>query len=285
LEMIPNIKFEDDCRELCGDESGCEFYTFYLEDDPNYGACFLLSSLKPPIQDCPTCVTGPMHCDDTADCSFIYEGNNQTHLMFTQPRVSITFFTSGGSHFAECQLRVLAVGGGGHGNHRIYSGGGGSGYIQYYTQTIPASQTQISVIVGDHDKALTVNIDGGDTLVAAAGHHNPGDYLGGDGYSGGGGYNKCNGGSDGGGGESGEGESTGGSGTGEDITSYALQYYKLSPGAGGQHRGFYGGGGGGVLVDGAGPDGPIDNGQGYGGGGTHDTGNSGVVILEFIGKN
>ena len=34
LDFIPNIGTERDCRELCGDRSGCEYYTFYLETDP-----------------------------------------------------------------------------------------------------------------------------------------------------------------------------------------------------------------------------------------------------------
>ena len=88
--------------------------------------------------------------------------------------------------------------------------------------------------------------------MAAPGH--PGEYYdGGDGYSGGGGYGGCDGGSGGG-----DGVCWGGRGTGEDITSYELQNYQLSAGAGGQYYPNdvydHGGGGGGVLVDGAGPD-------------------------------
>ena len=41
LEMIPNIESENDCRELCGEKSGCEFYTFFLDS--------LLWSLFPPF--------------------------------------------------------------------------------------------------------------------------------------------------------------------------------------------------------------------------------------------
>ena len=71
LDFIPNIGTERDCKELCGDRSGCEYYTFYLEDDPYYGSCLLLSSLEPPIQDCPSCVTGPLQCEGAADWSLL----------------------------------------------------------------------------------------------------------------------------------------------------------------------------------------------------------------------
>jgi len=287
LDIIPDIGNEGDCWDLCGKTSGCEFYTFYLEDNPYHGTCVLLSSLQPPLQDCPTCVTGPRHCDGPGLCQFLYDGKTETHLMFTEPGVNISFSTTSGSFFTECQLRVLAVGGGAKGGY----GGGGSGYIQYHTQTISDSKTQIIVVVGDHDQASTINIDNGDTVVAAAGR-------GVDGYSGGGGgkesYDGCYGGSAGGDGEC----SNGGSGTGEDITSYTLQNYQLSAGSGGHYycnadRTYcYGGGGGGVLVNGAGPG---DNrggaswsdGEGYGGGGTfnRDTdsdGLSGFIILEIV---
>merc|ERR1712098_381288 len=95
-----------------------------------------------------------------------------------------------------------------------------------------------------------------DFVGAPAGH--PGfNKSGSDGYSGGGAYNTgaytrgYDGGSDGGDAE------CGGTGTGEDVTSFTLLNYQISPGSRGH---FYsslgdnsGGGGGGVLVDGAGP--------------------------------
>merc|ERR1712013_857710 len=97
-----------------------------------------------------------------------------------------------------------------------YGGGGGSGYIKYYNEAIRGSQIKIDLTVGDHTEASTIIINPGDTTVVAAAGHGGWDIDGGDGYSGGGGYGN------------------GGSGTGEDITSYRLQNYQLSPGAGGQ---------------------------------------------------
>ena len=204
LDFIPDIGSERDCKQLCREKAGCEIYTFYLEDDPYHGSCLLLSSLQQPIQDCPSCVTGPSQCDAAADCRFsIYYQPDTTYLMFKNIGRNDTLTTNGGSYFAECELRVLAVGGGGYGAApgKGY-GGGGSGFIQYYTQTY-RHKTEISLIVGDHDEASTININtADDTLVASAGQYG-GSIYGGDGYSGGGGggSNAYNGGSDGGDGE------------------------------------------------------------------------------------
>merc|ERR1711973_290765 len=82
-----------------------------------------------------------------------------------------------------------------------------------------------------------------------------------------------------------------GHGTGEDISSYRMDKFKLSPGQGGmayrsdKYGYVYGGGGGGILVDGAGPttDGYAGQGYGAGGGGRYVTsGLSGVVLIETV---
>merc|ERR1712179_61457 len=245
------------------------------------------------------CASNDTACNDTTECSFLYEGKSQTHLMFTEPGVNITFSINEVSNVSECQVRILAVGGGGYAFHDDMfgdgGGGGGSGYIKYYTQTISGNKTEISVIVGDHDEASTININtgDGDTLAAQAGHSGN-EEQGGDGYSGGGDVGHENGGSNGSNGQG----AIGGSGTGEDISSYTFQNFQLSPGSGGEyHRDFfghfYGAGGGGILVDGAGPGkknrGGLlwSHGQGYGGGGNYGDqsdyfGHSGVIILEII---
>ena len=51
LELIPDTGSELDCREFCREMAGCEYYTFYLNNSPNYGTCVLLSSLQEPIED------------------------------------------------------------------------------------------------------------------------------------------------------------------------------------------------------------------------------------------
>lgn len=85
-----------------------------------------------------------------------------------------------------------------------------------------------------------------------------------------------------------------GHGTGENLSDYYMEHFSLSPGRGGEMKVYYGGlsiyggGGGGVLVNGEGPTRPgclQTAGEGYGGGGgggendcTH--GLPGVVLIE-----
>ena len=120
---------------------------------------------------------------------------------------------------------------------------------------------------------------------------------GGSGYSGGGAWcyrtDGCNGGYNGGDGGDGP-YHRGGRGTGEDVTQYKFDHYKLSPGDAGErymkrldtsYSGYAGGGGGGVLINGVGPDRYNKHqGQGYGGGGGryYKDGQPGVVILEIV---
>merc|ERR1712098_751273 len=125
-----------------------------------------------------------------------------------------------------------------------------------------------------------VIMDNTDTYLAEPGERgtNP---RGGDGYSGGGGYNcYCDGGSDG---SDGEGGSDGGKGSGIDVSSFPFQYFVIQPGMGGSASGsgYYGGGGGGVLINQNGPQHNHYQGEGYGGGGGYPgNGLNGAVIIE-----
>ena len=161
----------------------------------------------------------------------------------------------------------------------------------------------------------TVTLADTSTITANGGKHGwlAGEPIGGAGYSGGsaggminnqrssGGIGGTNGNDGGQGGRSGS-TYAGGRGTGEDITSYELTHFNISPGRGGQRyksKGnlnlkprqpyYIGGGGGGVLVGGSGP--AKDNhwlsgtqGEGYGGG--HGSGSSrglpGVILIEVV---
>jgi len=72
----------------------------------------------------------------------------------------------------------------------------------------------------------------------------------------------------------------GGKGSGLDISTIALQHFKLTPAAGGDYCGQYGGGGGGILVDGQGP----HNGESYGAGGgkcNNADPAQGIVLIEI----
>ena len=117
-----------------------------------------------------------------------------------------------------------------------------------------------------------------------------GGYNGGSGFSGGGGGDgECNGGS---GGSKGGCES-GGPGTGEDVSTFTFDNFKLSPGEGGEHnhnQNYFGGGGGGILINDEGPSklnqGSLrwSDGKGYGGGGTYGHGQQGIIIVEVVNR-
>merc|ERR1712012_1017724 len=142
-------------------------------------------------------------------------------------------------------MKILAIGGGGAGG---WGAGGGSGYISYTTRTI--STEEIRIYVGDEGQHSVVTLN--DNEVRAEPGEDGGDNNGGSGYSGGGAYcgstDGCNGGYNGGDGEDGP-EYRGGRGTGEDVTQYKFDHYKLSPGDAGEryndYGDYYGGGGGG----------------------------------------
>ena len=186
-----------------------------------------------------------------------------------------------------CEVTLLLVGSGGY--SRSGCAGAGSGHLVYSALQLSAG-TVLRAVVGqgsgyaDHVHegntsvlfSTPVTIDGitVEGIMAqpaeVAGFNN-----GGSGYSGGGGAGYCEspnpqfageGGSDGSDGRDGY-RGQGGEGTGEDISNYVFASWTLTPGVGGKTASSrFGGGGGGILVDGAGPQ-PINTvGQGYGGG-------------------
>ena len=299
LAIVPDVQSEINCKEHCRSTNNCSFYTYFTQDDPNYFACNLLSYLIKPLKPCSTCLTGPLECQEDQSCQIIFDNQDVKSLQLTEPgHHNVTISGS------NCQLRVLAVGGGGWSNDGgNMGGGGGSGYIVY--QSLNVSNDELVLTVADHRQPSTVSLDGHDIIVAGAGGDYGGAMIGGDGYSGGGALSLqqgMNGGSDGGDGEGEEmcidcGLTTEGHGSGVNVSSYHLNNFVLSPGVGGvwsEHPGhyFHAGGGGGVLVDGEGPQRDNDNqGEGYGGGGSSRTdsnnalrheGLPGVILLEIV---
>jgi len=274
LDLIPNVVTEYECYVYCRNTPDCTYYTYYLEDDVNYGECILLSKLLAPITNCSTCVTG------LTGCAFFTDGVFSTHMKFTEPNIEANVTIP---MRPKCQLRLLVVGGGGYAG---YGGGGGSGYIQYYTHstTITSTSAELRISVGNERESSFVVINKNQTIEAQHGHY-AGPRYGGDGYSGGG-ANGCDGGSDGSDGQC----FNGGKGTGENVSSFNFDNFQLSAGAAGESSGFYGitgGGGGGILVDGKGPETSamldITAGEGYGGGGTSlQWGKPGIVLLEVV---
>ena len=129
----------------------------------------------------------------------------------------------------------------------------------------------------------------GQTIITAQPGQDGHSYEGGAGYSGGGAgplssdYSGGHGGQDGGDGQdSSAGYQAGGTGSGLDISAIRLTSFSLTPGRGGMAAGVYGGGGGGVLVGGCGPQASEYDGQGYGGGGgRYGDSEPGLVLLEI----
>ena len=189
----------------------------------------------------------------------------------------------GSSPCNKCNLTFLAVGGGGHEDAGDGDGGAGSGFVRYVSIQVNDG-TRITANVGDQRQPSSVKIWQSGFIFkhykAKSGQDGQGTSNGGRGYSGGGAKGEHDGGTNGG-----NGEVAGGKGTGEDISAYTFRSWKLSPGRGGTaYDGSYGGGGGGVLVDGEGPMYSDYQGSGYGGGGsgydTYESGLPGVILIE-----
>ena len=193
------------------------------------------------------------------DCMFEVDGVRTESLMLTEPRVSVTVRIP--PTLAQCDLRMLVVGGGGSGTGG-YGGGGGSGHVQYsHVELPPDSDISFSARVGGVGQSSFMTLLG-DIIIADAGEDAVTGGKAGDGYSGGGAFGSHtaghNGGADGGDGHT-DGLYPSGRGSGQDVSSYVFDNFVLSPGMGGAYwydilfDNYAGGGGGGVLVNGKGP--------------------------------
>lgn len=282
LGEILDVKTTPDCREYCRSRTGCRFYSYY--DSPGsvfYQMCFLLSHLMEPYQHSEGVITGPVQCDETFSslCTMRIGGESLQSFVFTDVSDVSNVQLIGNNN---CKMKILAVGGGGAGSGSYVSGGhgGGSGFIEITNQDIPLGVHQLAVSVGTYGNSSNVTVNGNLVLEAVAGG-DAGGGCGGDGYSGGSftpGVSATRGGSDGSDGSG----ACGGGGTGEDVRKFSSENFLLTPGTGGYFS--YGGGAGGVLVNGGGP--VRDNegqGEGYGGGGEGggQRGLPGFVIIEL----
>ena len=163
-------------------------------------------------------------------CILEMNGELRTSIQLTTTE-EVTIIVWGSS---SCTLRILAIGGGGGSlgdeANFSFSGGGGSGYIRYYSSSVFAGALELTAQVGLGGTEIT---DGspstvrmpGTTITARGGQCGRG-VSGGDGYSGGGGWHGGNvrggnGGTDGGNG----GEIFGVVGLGR--TSLATSYLSL----------------------------------------------------------
>ena len=180
------------------------------------------------------------------------------------------------------EIRALAVGGGGRGPTG-YGGGAGSGQVNFTSLVMKAGDV-LALTVGAQGEPSSVQKDEKVVLLADAGQ-NYDRENGGDGYSGGGGYDES--GVGGAGGQDGsDGEDTpsgkGGHGSGLKLGELNMTRFTLSPGTGGVGTSTYGGGGaGGVVVNGQKPPGGSEwDGEGFGAGSFVGAKRSGCVLIE-----
>ena len=276
VEVIPETSQIQDCRNLCKQNSNCSWFTYFMKEDTHFHEhCFLLSRLYNHQGDCDYCVTGPKECEQSDGCSMSLPGDDTLYdsLTLTSPNItSVNIHGGDGS----CLLKVLLVGGGGDASGER-EGGAGSGFVQMHTLELESGTTEMGVKVGMAWEVTEITINDM-TLFAQSGGDGKAS-AGGNGYSGGG-YSMP-GGSDGGRGLG----TKGGSGSGLPLDDLPFTSVTLTPGHGGAVYDnilqIFGGGGGGVLVNYAGPVGTENQGQGYGGGGGHGPGLQGVIVLEI----
>jgi len=282
VDIASEVQSEEACKNLCSSTTDCTVFTYYDSLDPYQPeVCLLLSSsgLEKSATKCEHCKTGPATCRSGQKCqaAFLTEGNTYPHV-FAQANTTASLVSAERDCFLE--VRALAIGGGGRSSY----GGGGSGYPEFGLLQLRADET-LKLIVGESQETSSVEKDGQVLLIAAAGQDNDG-YNGGDGYSGGGaGYPNSGHGQDGGsdGSDGGDYSSAkGGKGSGLDVGTLNMTRFVLTPGKGGTHySGSFGGGGGGILVNGEKPEGNQYYGEGFGGGSYASyTGLSGCVLIE-----
>ena len=111
LIVTPNVETEVTCKQMCIQNDGCSFYTYYFDTDPYYHQyCVLLSEFLRPTEECYTCVTGTPEC--TNPCSLQLNEEFHRGIMFTDT-TDTQYVTVNGFGSAACEIRILAVGGGG----------------------------------------------------------------------------------------------------------------------------------------------------------------------------
>ena len=285
VEAVASVPDEVTCKNFCSKATHCAFYTYYNSQHPYQPeVCILLSNpgieksqidnsrrgksgLQSSAKKCDNCKTGPVSCEINQECKVaLLTSNDQAHpyIFAESNHTKVTLVTGEKSCFRE--MRVLAIGGGGSSGFRS---GGGSGHPELNLLQLRSNET-LSLTVGPGIETM-IEKDGVELLIGAKGQ-NGNDAKGGDGYSGGGaGFDKSNtgkdGGSDGSDGHS-SGGILGGKGSGLDLTTLNMARFVLTPGKAGTGFKNFGGGGGGILVNGKRPQDGRNryDGEGFGGG-------------------
>ena len=282
VDLASEVQSLNDCKRLCLNTTDCTILTYYDDQHPvQPEVCLLLKNagFEKGITKCDHCKTGPASCRSGQKCQAAFLTDGTTNgLVFARTNLTATLVSAEEDCFLE--VRALAIGGGGGYDGSGHYGGGGSGYPEVGLLQLRANET-LNLIVGGAKQTSSVEKEGQVILIAAAGQDNNGNN-GGDGYSGGGAGN--DGGYDGGDGES-NGNSDGGKGSGIDVSTLNMTRFVLTPGkAGLAYNDAYGGGGGGILVNGEEPSGGSGfEAEGFGGGGSrgyYGTGRPGCVLIE-----
>eukprot|EP00092_Neocalanus_flemingeri_P010623 GFUD01011445.1.p1 GENE.GFUD01011445.1~~GFUD01011445.1.p1 ORF type:complete len:425 (+),score=118.58 GFUD01011445.1:49-1275(+) len=287
VEMVGSVTDESACKKLCIKSDKCVIYTFYNGEDPvNPNVCILLTSagLQMPVTLCDHCVTGPGRCELGQRCQVaVITNGTATQAILAEESMVLNVMATEKDCYTD--LTALAIGGGG-GNSN--SGcGGGSGYLETGTIRV-RKHSKVELKVGGPGQNSTVEI-GGEALLVASTGGDGGSRKCGDGYSGGGGSSngrQCGrGGTNGGDGQEGTTKTKEpGKGSGLDLGKVTMENFILTPGEGGAgvYYEIFGGGGGGVLVNGKSPGVDQYKGQGFGGGGNYKyQGYSGCVLIEL----
>ena len=288
VDTVTRVPDEVTCKDLCSKTSQCSFYTYYNGQHSHQPeVCIMLSNsgieesqinssgkVRSSAKKCDNCKTGPVACEYNQKCKVALLTSNgapqaQPYVFAVKNR-RVTLLTGENNCFRD--LRALGIGGGGSARG---SGGGGSGLPVLRRFDLRSNETlTLSVLKGGEVK---VTKGGLDLLVGFKGGNSNGSHgHGGGGYSGGGAgiKGRSEGGQDGGSNGSdglSSGGVAGGRGSGLDLASLNMTRFLLTPGRAGYGIDQYGGGGGGILVNGKKPQddlrGGRGRGEGFGGGG------------------
>ena len=309
IDTVTRVSDEVTCKNLCSKRYECAFYTYYNGQHPHQPkVCIMLSQsgleesridnsgkIQSSAKKCDNCKTGPATCEINEKCKIALlttnDGSQAEPYIFAEVGYSKVTLLAGEKNCFR-NLRALGIGGGGVARS---NSGGGSGLPVHSRFDLRSNET-LTLAFLKHGK-VKVQKDGFTLLVASeGGSSNSSHGHGGDGYSGGGAgfYGRSeigqDGGSDGSDGHS-SGGIAGGKGSGLDLASLDMTMFLLTPGQAGYGFNNYGGGGGGILVNGKRPTGDDHSsgqvrGEGFGGGGachrcgTRD-GHPGCVLLEI----
>ena len=260
VDFFGNVTEELACKRICMADIRCNLYTFHGDQDSvQPHICILLTStgLDKDLFSCENCASGPGHCRVKETCQVAAFNNERSTFgngVFAESNLSVTLEAREKDCFVD--LDILAIGGGGNYGTGFTTSGAGSGYVKTAKVQVSVNNPALSVTVGSSGSPSKVEL-GGKVVLEAYSGGSPDFTRGGDGYSGGGGSDGYAwGGTDGGNGENGE-DTPGGRGSGVDLRKIKMKGFVLTPGEGGRpwsaQGAGYGGGGGGVIVNGRKP--------------------------------